>query len=141
MSSSAIQYISPLGQICKEQALAQLATGDHLSSGQLVTHATVGAVPGPTLNARRGQITFTTLGAVIPINGSVQFTLTNSHIKSTSIVLAGWSAVTFTLATMCPAVAVTSVSNGSCVVTLSNGGSADIAAGNIAKVWFIVLDL
>ena len=140
MSSSAIQYISPLGQICKEQALAQLATGDHLSSGQLVTHATVGAVPGPTLNARRGQITFTTLGAVIPINGSLQFTLTNSHIKSTSIVLAGWSLVTFTLATMCPAVAVTSVSNGSCVITLSNGGSVAIADGT-AKVWFIVLDL
>lgn len=140
MSSSAIQYITPLGQICKEQALAQLATGDHLSAGQAITVPSVGAPGGAVVNARRGQITFTALGSTIPIGGSLQFTLTNSHIKSTSIVLVGWAAVTFTLATMCPAVAVTSVSNGSCVVTMSNGGSVAVADG-LAKIWFIVLDL
>jgi hypothetical protein len=136
-SAAAIQYISPLGQICKEQAMAQFATGDIASSGQSVTVAS--PVSGATLHARRGTVTVTASGG-ITANSSVSLTLSNNHIKPTSVVLVGLRSAANSSATAYAIPSVSTVAAGSALVNLYNGGSSNLADGSVV-FWFIVLDL
>ena len=143
MSSAAIQYVSPLGQIIKDQALNQLATGDMSAVTQtpaVDSGASTPAAPtGITVNTRRGIITMYT--SAIGANSSTSFTLTNRHIKETSIVLIGVAQHdAYAVGTAWATAQVNRARNGSADVVLANGGSTALTSTQI-KLWFIVLDL
>lgn len=146
---SAIQYVSPLGQIVKDQAVNQLATGDMNAVAQTPVVDSGASTPstnstGVTVNARRGIFTMYTgfLGA----GGSRSFTFTNRYIKETSIVLIGvaqhdgYGTVGVGVITQWVIPHVNRARNGSADVILANGGSSSLSSAQI-KLWFIVLDL
>ena len=150
MSAIQSQYVSPLGQIVKDQALNQLATGDMSAVTQTPAVNSSASTPstdttGVTVNARRGIFTIYTgnLGG----RGSRSFTFQNSHIKETSIVLIGVAQydVYGSLGGFDRPHWVTAhvirAQNGSANVVLANSGNGSIDASAPIKLWFIVLDL
>ena len=95
---------------------------------QLVNPAT-----GVTLNAAAGIVTQFT--STLAANASQAFTVTNSYVDATTIVIA--SIQDYSGSTGLPSVIVDNVGEGTFQIVLQNGGSA--ALNGIVKVSFIVV--
>lgn len=100
-----------------------------------VTQAT-SITTGVTANACAGVIT--TVSSTLAAAASTAFTLTNSYITASSVVIAVIQGYSGTWATNgAPQVAVGSVTDGSCSVVLTNNAPSNALSGTL-KIGFLV---
>lgn len=88
-----------------------------------------------TLNASSGVIT--TVSSTLAADTAVQFTVNNSHVSASSVVLANVQDFSGTLTDRILSASVDSVSEGSFVVSVLNGGAT--ALNGVIKIGFLVV--
>lgn len=90
---------------------------------------------GVTVNASSGVVT--TVSSTLAAHATAQFTVTNSHVSSSSVVMLTIQDFSGTIGDRCVSANVDSVAEGSFIVSLVNGGTT--ALDGVVKIGFLVV--